>query len=141
MSGPAVTAGPWRFHQRSTDEAHNGSVYAEPLPGQAYAVAMQPKYVSNEQWAVDAAILAEAGTVYTDTGLTPRQLMEQRDELLEALKRLRLDYVNLLEDGRDRIIALGGTCDPVDVMEARSPAIRSANAAIASATSAKGGAK
>lgn len=37
---------------------------------------------------------------------------------LAALKALYHAYVRLLESGRDRIIDLGGTCDPVDVMEA-----------------------
>lgn len=33
----------------------------------------------------NARLIAEAGTVATETGLTPRQLAEQRKELLEAL--------------------------------------------------------
>lgn len=37
---------------------------------------------------------------------------------LAAFKALYHAYVRLLESGRDRIIDLGGTCDPVDVMEA-----------------------
>lgn len=37
----------------------------------------------------NAALIAEAGTVYQETGLTPRQLAEQRDELLKALKYAR----------------------------------------------------
>lgn len=32
-----------------------------------------------------------------------------------------MSYVNSLESGRDRIIELGGTCDPVDAMEANNP--------------------
>lgn len=55
-------------------------------------------------------------------------------ELLDELKALRRAYVNLLESGRDRIIDLGGTCDPVDVMERNDPALRSSFAAIAKAT-------
>ncbi|TIE21030.1 hypothetical protein DI041_03845 [Stenotrophomonas maltophilia] len=37
---------------------------------------------------------------------------------LGDFKALYRAYVRLLESGRDRIIDLGGTCDPVDVMEA-----------------------
>ncbi|MBD3684148.1 hypothetical protein H3005_20045 [Stenotrophomonas sp. Br8] len=37
---------------------------------------------------------------------------------LAEFKALYRAYVLLLESGRDRIIDLGGTCDPVDVMEA-----------------------
>jgi hypothetical protein len=32
--------------------------------------------------------------------------------------------VRLLEVGRDRIIAAGGTCDPVDVTESGDPALK-----------------
>lgn len=33
-----------------------------------------------------AGLIAEAGTVYHETKLTPRQLLEQRNELLQGLK-------------------------------------------------------
>lgn len=36
----------------------------------------------------NARLIAEAGTVLHETGLTPRQLAEQRAELLEALEQL-----------------------------------------------------
>lgn len=38
---------------------------------------------------------------------------------LAEFKVLYQAYVRLLESGRDRIIDLGGSCDPVDVMEAK----------------------
>lgn len=41
----------------------------------------------------------------------------------DELSRLYAAYVRLLEIGRDRIIAAGGTCDPVDVMEQGDPAL------------------
>lgn len=34
----------------------------------------------------DVSIIMQAGTVYHETGLTPRQLVEQRNELLSALR-------------------------------------------------------
>lgn len=34
----------------------------------------------------NAALIAEAGTVHHETGLTPRQLVEQRDALLAAIQ-------------------------------------------------------
>ena len=61
------------------------------------------------------------------------RLIVSAPELLAELKSLRLAYVNLLEIGRDRILGLGGTCDPVDVMEAGDPALKSASAIIAKA--------
>lgn len=39
-------------------------------------------------------------------------------DLEQALRSLYRAYVRLLESGRDRIVSLGGSCDPVDVMEA-----------------------
>lgn len=39
------------------------------------------------------------------------------------LRRLYFAYVNLMEVGRDRIVGAGGSCDPVDVMEAGDPAL------------------
>ena len=35
----------------------------------------------------NAALIAEAGTVHHETGLTPRQLVEQRDALLAEIER------------------------------------------------------
>lgn len=58
-------------------------------------------------------------------------LEEQAEEIgrLEAgIKRLMMAYVRLLEVGRDRILDLGGDCDPVDVMEAGDPSLRAARA-------------
>jgi hypothetical protein len=40
--------------------------------------------------------IAEAGTVFHETGLTPRQLLEQRDELREALN----DVIAMAKAGR-----------------------------------------
>lgn len=62
-----------------------------------------------------------------------RDARSAQKELLAEIKRLRLAYVNLMETGYDRIIALGGSCDPVDVMEAGDPAIRRVNEVIARA--------
>ena len=48
----------------------------------------------------------------------------------QALKRLYHAYVSLLETGRDRIVSLGGDCDPVDVMERNDPALIEARSAL-----------
>lgn len=58
-------------------------------------------------------------------------LTRQHDELLEALEKMNRAYVGLMENGRDRIIALGGDCDPVDVMERSDPHLRESRAVIA----------
>lgn len=50
-----------------------------------------------------------------------------REQVLEgALRSLMRGYVNLLENGRNRILDLGGQCDPVDKMEASDPYLREA---------------
>lgn len=45
-------------------------------------------------------------------------------ELEKALKYLMRHYVGQLENARDRIVSLGGQCDPVDVMEQGDPHLR-----------------
>lgn len=52
---------------------------------------------------------------------TAAQLREYATEysapFVAELRRLYVAYVRLLESGSDRIRDLGGSCDPVDVME------------------------
>ena len=57
-------------------------------------------------------------------------LLAERDALRKALAHLVQGYVNTLESGRDRIVELGGQCDPLDVMEAADPYLRAARAAL-----------
>lgn len=52
--------------------------------------------------------------------------------LLRALKYLVGHYVGMLEHGRDRIVQLGGDCDPVDVMERGDTNLRQVSEIIAS---------
>jgi hypothetical protein len=52
-------------------------------------------------------------------------------EAQHAIKKLYRGYVNTLENGRDRIISYGGSCDPVDRMEVGDPNLREARATIA----------
>lgn len=52
------------------------------------------------------------------------------ERLRAALQDLARAYVNLLEAGMDRIISLGGDCDPVDVMERGDPYLRKAREAL-----------
>ena len=44
----------------------------------------------------DAALICEAGTVYHETKLTPRQLLAQRDELLAALKLVTAELQSMV---------------------------------------------
>ena len=78
------TPGPW--HVVCTP-GHNGigevRVYSSDMG--------LPIATVNSNWpgrTVDAAFIAEAGTVYHETNLTPRQLLEQRDEYRSLLHRV-----------------------------------------------------
>jgi len=58
-------------------------------------------------------------------------------KLATELRDLIKHYVNLLEIGRDRIVELGGDCDPVDVMERSDPHLVVARRALAEYDTAK----
>ena len=60
MSEGKWTRGPWKWHWRAGDESAPGSVYAEPHDGHVYAVAMMPRYQTEEQWEADASLIAAA---------------------------------------------------------------------------------
>lgn len=62
--------------------------------------------------------------------------MTKEQTLLRALNYLVRHYVGQLENARDRIVSLGGECDPVDVMEARDPHLKQVREVIASVESA-----
>jgi hypothetical protein len=49
---------------------------------------------------------------------------------MAKLKRLYREYVNTLENGRSRIISLGGECDPIEKMEADDPTLKEVRAFI-----------
>lgn len=60
------TQGPWKWHRRYAADSRNGAIYAEPHEGHVYAVAMQPRYASNEQWADDAELIVRAVNAHDD---------------------------------------------------------------------------
>lgn len=83
----AHTPGPWRWNAHTKD--HNGTVYAEPTRGHAYAVAVKPQYVSAEQWAKDAPILASALEVAADNArlrTVNEALVTVNEALVKALE-------------------------------------------------------
>jgi hypothetical protein len=62
--------------------------------------------VTCEETLFHARLIIEAGTVFHETKLTPRQLAEQREELLEALERLaRLGNGNEYGNSEGNLIA------------------------------------
>ena len=73
-----ITPLPWTWHPQSKDQAHTGSVYCLRRPGHAYAVAMQPRYQTDESWNADAAYIVLAAN--------------HRHKLVEALEFIRDGY-------------------------------------------------
>jgi len=63
---------------------------------------------------------------YTDDDV--RRKDERIAALEDGMRRLYRGYVNTIESGRDRIVSLGGTCDPVDAMERGDPVLMATRA-------------
>ncbi len=63
-----------------------------------------------QERSANASLIAEAGTVHHETGLTPRQLVEQRDALAEALKSV-IENCEQHGDFRNGVTDPTGTID------------------------------
>ncbi len=74
---------------------------------------------------------AEAGRRSMESAAELGRLREANARLTTELRALIRGYVSLMEIGRDRIVSLGGTCDPVGTMEAADPRLRSAQDVLA----------
>ncbi|MGG4053519.1 hypothetical protein ABEW79_17910 [Delftia tsuruhatensis] len=84
------TPGPWFEHREGFS-----TVYVEARIGGGMVqevAACGPTDAGQYQQAANARLIAEAGTVHHETGLTPRQLVEQRDALATALAGLDEAY-------------------------------------------------
>lgn len=82
MTNANPTPGPWRVSRTNAGLFISGAqpgYFCEVYAGNKTSMVHIPEQETN------ARLIAEAGTVYHETGLTPRQLAEQRAELLEAL--------------------------------------------------------
>ena len=83
------TPGPWFEHREGFS-----TVYVEARIGGGMVqevAACGPTDAGQYQQAANARLIAEAGTVHHETGLTPRQLVEQRDALAGAIEALLTD--------------------------------------------------
>lgn len=114
MTQAKHTPGPWKFY---TEPQPNGC----PIVGSRGLMVVMLAHSIHEQ-------------DQCETAIANATLIAAAPELLDQLKKLRRAYVSLLESGRDRIINLGGTCDPVDVMEANDPNLRDVAQIISKAT-------
>lgn len=85
MSENKPTRGPW-----FTDEAQPDDLFRYVMRGEgdSFGYVCRISTNGNANPESDARLIAEAGTVRGETGLTPRQLVERVKELEEALRRL-----------------------------------------------------
>ena len=56
--------------------------------------------IDEDEFESNAQLIAEAGTVTNECKLTPRQLLQQRDKMLEALKKLVFTASKLWDDAK-----------------------------------------
>jgi len=71
---------PWTWHPKSDDQEHNGSVYRLERPGHAYAIAMQPRYVDDEQWKADAALIVRSVNLLPEALAALEEIRKIADE-------------------------------------------------------------
>jgi len=88
-----ITQGKWEVRKGSGGML---SVYGDTdVPGSICACGCD--FEREPQNKEHAEFIAEAGTVYNETGLTPKQLAEQRVDLLAACKDLQELYIQHAE--------------------------------------------
>lgn len=119
-----ATQGPWRAER--THIGHRHIAGSQGTIGIVYE--RNPEHFETP-YAINAEFIV-ACVNYVRALLAASPLDEQSggDDAREMLKRIYAAYVNLLESGRDRIIFLGGSCDPVDRMEEGDPVLRKVRA-------------
>ena len=83
-----ITPGPWEIGHSSDanymGDMGAGGLYIQQCGGGRVVICEMDATTENRQ--SNADLIAEAGTVANETGLTPRQLADQRGELLAALR-------------------------------------------------------
>lgn len=105
-SGFEGTPGPWAVASRHPRRVtHKGKVICTAvLRNQGGCTSL--RFTKEQQEAeANARLIAEAGTVLHETGLTPRELAEQRAELLQALEAIVAPAAFAM-DSSDRLEAI-----------------------------------
>jgi len=90
------TPGPWKLdNQAANGESEIGISRSWDHGGASICVVDSSR--DARQLLADANLIAEAGTVYHETGLTPREILAQRDELSRAVENARQIIASLAE--------------------------------------------
>jgi hypothetical protein len=84
-------------------EYRDGSPYVIYAPGSIKIADLRESGAeapeTDDEFDANANLIAEAGTVYHETGLTPRQLLDQRNALWDAVENIKC-YNLALQDRR-----------------------------------------
>lgn len=80
------TPGPWFHHGASGYQHARGGFISSTEDRHGSPAICDVRGSDGQPFLANAALIAEAGTVHHETGLTPRQLVEQRDALAKALE-------------------------------------------------------
>lgn len=99
MKDLGTTKGRWEFDPENLTDIGSFGYNAEVLHKDHEGWFFQVSGNSKEEAEANVNLICEAGNVANETGLTPKQLLEQRDELAKALE-LNLDIIRL---SRDRV--------------------------------------
>lgn len=82
------TPGPWFHHGASGYQHTRGGFISSTEDRYGSQAICDVRGNDGQPFLANAALIAEAGTVYHETGLTPRQLVEQRDALAAAVEAM-----------------------------------------------------
>lgn len=77
-----ITSGKWEFSETTGSDGR----YEATVSSGAVTIAVLEDDL--EEHRGNGHLIAEAGTVANETGMTPRQLADERNELLDAVKKL-----------------------------------------------------
>ena len=113
MSESKFTSGPWRWHWRFEEGVATGSVFSEPRPGHAYAVAMCPRYQSEDQWRADAALIAAAPCMLEALAGLEQFFERPGENSIERFERIAEQFhreTGIMAPGKD-VSAAGGQPD------------------------------
>jgi hypothetical protein len=98
-----ITPGPWKVMYSHKDHQDFLAVWtADTKEGTIGSpiCKVSPHHSETETDRANAELIAEAGTVTNESGYTPKELLEQRDELVEALEGvMRVDGFHLSSEG------------------------------------------
>jgi len=93
MSELKHTPGPW-IYTREDQQVHLPNDHSKLIADIRGWGWIQKLPNAEEIQDANGELIAEAGTVASECGLTPRQLLEQRDDLNNKLYKLHTDMVN-----------------------------------------------